>query len=144
MMKRALLLLVLVLAGCTGQNVDESFLDTHGAVLARVECLNVDATGLGRYWAVMFLDGSVLAEKDGQSALFERSDSDRTHAPVGSSTILSGAPLASCGGVYEDVYKIDSGNLVKDRCSGNPASRGTSTLKSLSSDCSGFNKSLFN
>lgn len=139
MMRWALALLVLVLAGCTGQNVDESFLDSHGAVLARVECLNTDAAGVGTYRAIMFLDGSVLATKDGQLDFFERGDTNRTHAPIGLG-ILTGAPASSCGGTYEDIYKIESGDLVKDRCDGNPASRHTTTLKDLSTDCSGFNK----
>lgn len=142
MMRGALLLLALVLAGCTGQNVDESFLSTHGAVLARVECLSADTPGIGRYWAVMFLDGSAIASKDGETFFFERSDPGREHAPVGRG-LLTGAPLVACGDTYEEIYRIDNGELVKDRCEGNPASRNIYVLKDIDTDCSGFNKSLF-
>lgn len=142
MMRGALLLLAAVLAGCTGQNVDESFLSAHGAVLARVECLNVDTGGIGRYWALMFLDGSVLASKDGETFFFERSDSDREHAPVGRG-LMTGAPLVACGDTYEDIYRIDDGELVKDRCEGNPASRNVYVLKDIGTECAGFNKGLF-
>ena len=123
--------------------MDEDFLDTHGVVLARVECSDGIYSGQTHdtftYQAVMFLDGSVLVNGSHSikgSWFYERSDADRLHAR------LSAGSGSGCSG--PSVYaEINSGNLEFFQCSGGPPSYSVVYDYSLTSDCSGFNKNLF-
>lgn len=140
MIRGALLLLGLVLAGCTGQNVDESFVATHGALLARVNCLCTPGTcGTSiNYWALMFLDGSVLAQGNRATAFYERSEANKDNAIV---------PLTPeqtlCGGPGAEYFAIESGSLNLYMCSGSPPTHIIDETLDIGTDCSGFNKSLF-
>lgn len=152
MIKLALLCFLGALpVGCTGENVDEAFLATHGAVLARVTCENgVFSPAVGginlTYDAVMFLDGSVLVSgtRDAnETRFFERSDTDRVHARLRSGGY--GSPPGACGGPTNYV-EINSGVLEFYSCSGgSPASyvHHSAADRDLTTDCTGFNKHLF-
>jgi len=143
-MKR--LLLAALLAACTGQNIDENFVSQHGALLARVTCSEgVDAAPTnGRsyvYDALMFLDGSVLVSVTHghrDSRFYERSNVARAHAqvaPAGYATDCAGPAT---------VIEINSGSLEFIDCTGGPPQVYTVTHSvDLDTECSGFNKSLF-
>lgn len=141
-MIRILLLALLVLAGCTGQNVDEAFLADHGAVLARVFCVCGGTTTPScgtpvNYWAIMFLDGSVLANGSRNTAFYERGDAARANA------IVSLNPeQQTCGAPGAEYYAIENGELNLYTCSGSPASHILDETIDLD-DCTGFNKGLF-
>lgn len=133
MMKRAIFPL-LVLLGCTGKNVDESFLTTHGAVLARVTCQV--GSGVNRYDAVMFLDGSVLAMSGKGSQLFERGDATRTGAHIQISS--------ECEPGMSDRVGINSGHVQLQNCNGSTGSHYYYTQEDVAvSSCAGFNQDLF-
>lgn len=145
-MRGFLLAVAIVLVGCTGQNVDESFVATHGALLARATCSEgVSASPVsGRHFtfdALMFLDSSVLVHGTGDTggfAFYERSDSSRAHARVD-----LGQYESNCSGT-RNYAEINSGSLELIECTGTPASYQVMHSMTLSSDCTGFNKSLFN
>ena len=152
-MMKPLLLPLLVLAGCTGQNVDENFVAAHGALLARVECKSRPSGSLYDafdYDALMFLDGSVLASFVGHisgagtptsgSAFYERSDAERTHAAI------RFRPGPYCSGAwYGDRYTIIGGELKWLKMDTSPPCSDFSpnATLDLETDCTGFNKSLF-
>lgn len=129
------LALLLALTSCTGLNLDEDHLDTHGAALASVNCLTTSLS----YSAVMFLDGSVWAAATmttgAGSAFYERGDSARVEAmvPLG--------PKDDCDGPRSSL-KIESGDLNRYSCQGSPSAQ--TLVASVDIDtCAGFNKSLF-
>jgi hypothetical protein len=143
MMRLAVFFLAIVLAGCTGQNVDENFIATHGAILARASC-DVALDGVhANYYALMFLDGSVTAfgqTLDGAdpisaSSFYERSDGAKDQAGVFLRTTTN-----SCTPSFGAQLKIDSQDLHLLRC--NTGSYVSVDSEPLSS-CSGFNHSLF-
>lgn len=137
-----------LLAGCTGQNVDEDFLAEHGVVLARVTCKGrPNFANSFDYDALMFLDGSVMASFIGNnpsdngpvsaSAFYERGDADRVHA-----TVRFG-PSSECSGArYTDRYTIDSGDLKWLRTDSECTDSTHATLD-VDTQCAGFNKGLF-
>lgn len=134
--------LVLACVACTGENIDEDFLAEHGAVLARVTCVCAGSTApscgsLVNYWALMFLDGSVMANGNRAAAFYERSDPDRVKA------IVSMNPEATaCGAPGAEYFAIENGELNLYTCSGNPASHVLDETVDLDA-CAGFNKQLF-
>lgn len=138
---KTLALIAVLLLGCTGENVDESFLETHGALLARVECRGTAAGKDYDYRALMFLDGSVMVFGSDSTPrsdveFFERSDADRVHGSYRSLTD------GSCGGA-ERYVSIVSGVLTLHNCQGSPPAYSTTSLFTLSTECTGFNQSLF-
>lgn len=144
MRSRAPALLVLALAACTGQNVDESFVSTHGALLARVDCVcssGTCGTSLS-YSALMFLDGSVLASGKANGefglAFHERSEAAKDEAQVG----ITPADL-TCGAPGAEYFAIEGGDLNLYTCSGSPPAHVVDETRDLATDCSGFNKGLF-
>lgn len=140
-MRNAALPLCLGLCACTGLNLDETFVETHGAALAQVKCENPSGPSI-IYRATMFWDGSVQASANfGQlsgSVFFERDDADRTNAPV---------PLQSsdgdCGGGPFRFVAIETGDLNVYVCQGSPSAYDLVGALDLSTDCTGFNKGLF-
>lgn len=133
----------LLLAGCTGQNVDEAFLADHGAVLARVDCHSATTSPYIVYSALMFLDGSVRADgKTGDTgsgwAFFERSDAERTHG-----TVALFDAGTSCGAPSNQYLRIESGDLNYYICSGGPPAHVIDESLDVDTDCTGFNKGLF-
>jgi|SRR3954469_11981010 hypothetical protein len=143
MMRLALILAVIVLAGCTGQNIDETFLSDHGVVLARVDCHAATTSPFLTYSALMFLDGSVRVDArtgdDGSGwAFFERSDSEGAHG-----TAAFPDASTACGAPSNSYLRIESGDLNYYICSGGPPAHVLDESLDLATDCSGFNKSLF-
>lgn len=143
MMTRTLPLLVLALSACTGQNIDESFLETHGVVLARVDCHAANTSPFIAYSALMFLDGSVRVDAktgdDGSTwAFYERTDAERDNATA---PFLSDS--TACGAPSPQYLRIESGELNYYICSGGPPAHVIDETLDLGTDCSGFNKSLF-
>lgn len=129
------------LAGCTGQNVDESFLDDHGAVLAQVECPCPTCSTKFDYSATMFLDGSVLAQghtsADQGLRYLQRGNSENVHGTVAIDHD------SACGTPGASYFRIESGDLNLYICSGGPPAHVVDETVDLVNDCTGFNKGLF-
>lgn len=140
-MRAALLGLLLAPAGCSGLNLDEVFVSTHGATLASVECRDVINGSEVYYQATMFWDGSVLAHGQtptnslGSGSKFhERADADRAKGSV---------PLRPFSGScqYGGLLEIESGDLNLYLCDS-----GALTLDGsldVSANCSVLNDGLF-
>lgn len=149
-LRNGVLLLAALLAGCTGENVDEDFVAEHGALLARVECTGLMPPNNDyrvHYSALMFLDGSVMASATERisstvaagTAFFERSDANRFNASV---VVNPADPGEACGTGSAVHYTMESGDLQRCFCTGMSFDCNDSVL-SVDTDCSGFNKTLF-
>jgi len=134
-------LLGVLLVGCTGENVDEAFLATHGAVLARVDCLWEGSPPFYRYQAIMFLDGSVQAQATIGSSVefYERGNPARTRGQVN----IEIAGQTVCARKHERILYQENGELVLEKCEGNPGTSNVQHVIDVDTECSGFNKHLF-
>ncbi len=145
MIRWAVALLVCVLAGCTGQNVDENFIADHGASLAQMRCVgastHVNSDTNLNWQANLFYDGSVIMQvktsAGSPGTLFFSRNEVPEHYAVG---FGPGYTLDGCGW-NDGILLIESGYLKRYTCAAGTTPELASTF-SLSS-CTGFNKSLF-
>jgi len=87
----------------------------------------------------MFLDGSVMAwGPPAQQEFYERGYGERAHAE------MHDWPDTSCGGIYGSTYRIESGHFIERSCkTGPPPHYEVEDDLELATECTGFNKSLF-